>query len=134
MQKPGSSHEGASSGDAAPRSDRVQCRQQNARPVGHRSDRPGARPGRRRRRAAQAAEKGGDEKESVKAYFNEVGFERWSRIYSDTDDVNKVQRDIRAKERAREALARRYARPPALTADDVLWCLYSIADNMRLVP
>ena len=46
-------------------------------------------------RAAQAAEKGGDEKESVKAYFNEVGFERWSRIYSDTDDVNKVQRDIR---------------------------------------
>lgn len=46
-------------------------------------------------RAAQAAEKGGDEKESVKAYFNEVGFERWSRIYSDTDDVNKVQLDIR---------------------------------------
>ena len=46
-------------------------------------------------RAAQAAEKGGNEKESVKAYFNEVGFERWSRIYSDSDDVNKVQRDIR---------------------------------------
>ena len=49
----------------------------------------------RRSRAAQAAEKGGNEKESVKAYFNEVGFERWSRIYSDTDDVNGVQRDIR---------------------------------------
>lgn len=31
----------------------------------------------------------------MKAYFNEVGFERWSRIYSDTDDVNKVQLDIR---------------------------------------
>lgn len=41
----------------------------------------------------------------------------------------EVQRDIRAKERAREALARRYARPPSLTQDDVLWCLYSIADN-----
>lgn len=40
-----------------------------------------------------------------------------------------VQRDIRAKERAREALARRHARPPALTTEDVLWCLYSIADN-----
>ena len=52
-------------------------------------------PSNTRSRAAQAAEKGGDEKESVKAYFNEVGFERWSRIYSDTDDVNKVQRDIR---------------------------------------
>jgi hypothetical protein len=41
----------------------------------------------------------------------------------------EVQRDIRAKERARETLARRYARPPNLTQDDVLWCLYSIADN-----
>jgi magnesium-protoporphyrin O-methyltransferase len=47
-------------------------------------------------RTAQAEAAGGNEKESVKAYFNEVGFDRWSRIYSDTDDVNTVQRDIRA--------------------------------------
>lgn len=41
----------------------------------------------------------------------------------------EVQRDIRAKERARDTLARRYARPPQLTQEDVLWCLYSVADN-----
>ena len=46
-------------------------------------------------RAAQAAETGGNEKEAVKAYFNNVGFDRWSRIYSESDDVNSVQRDIR---------------------------------------
>jgi magnesium protoporphyrin O-methyltransferase len=47
-------------------------------------------------RAAQAAETGGNEKEAVKSYFNNVGFDRWSRIYSDSDDVNSVQLDIRA--------------------------------------
>ena len=46
-------------------------------------------------RAAQAAETGGNEKEAVKAYFNNVGFDRWSRIYSASEDVNSVQRDIR---------------------------------------
>lgn len=28
-------------------------------------------------------------------YFNTEGFNRWNRIYSDSDDVNKVQADIR---------------------------------------
>ncbi len=35
------------------------------------------------------------EKSEVQTYFNGTGFERWNRIYSDTDDVNKVQRNIR---------------------------------------
>merc|ERR1719316_2384565 len=32
---------------------------------------------------------------SVKKYFNETGFERWEKIYGETDEVNKVQLDIR---------------------------------------
>lgn len=41
-----------------------------------------------------------------------------------------VQRDIRAKERARDALAARYARPKSdLCEEDVLRAIYSIADN-----
>jgi len=48
-----------------------------------------------RRRTAQAAAAGGDEMESVKTYFNGTGFERWNKIYGETDDVNKVQLDIR---------------------------------------
>ena len=35
------------------------------------------------------------EKEEVKGYFETTGFDRWNRIYSDSDDVNKVQRNIR---------------------------------------
>ena len=35
------------------------------------------------------------EKEEVKAYFNATGFDRWNRIYSDSDAVNRVQRNIR---------------------------------------
>ncbi len=35
------------------------------------------------------------EKQEVKGYFETIGFERWNRIYSETDDVNKVQRNIR---------------------------------------
>jgi magnesium-protoporphyrin O-methyltransferase len=35
------------------------------------------------------------EKAEVKAYFNSTGFERWNRIYSESDAVNKVQRNIR---------------------------------------
>jgi len=37
----------------------------------------------------------GDEKLEVKSYFNGLGFERWNRIYSESDDVNNVQRNIR---------------------------------------
>ena len=35
------------------------------------------------------------EKAEVLTYFNGTGFERWNRIYSNSDDVNKVQRNIR---------------------------------------
>jgi magnesium-protoporphyrin O-methyltransferase len=35
------------------------------------------------------------DKEIVKDYFNSTGFDRWRRIYGDTDEINKVQRDIR---------------------------------------
>ena len=35
------------------------------------------------------------EKAEVQAYFESTGFERWNRIYSDSDAVNKVQRNIR---------------------------------------
>jgi magnesium-protoporphyrin O-methyltransferase len=36
-----------------------------------------------------------DDKAIVKDYFNATGFDRWRKIYSETDDVNKVQKDIR---------------------------------------
>ncbi|KAL2631671.1 hypothetical protein R1flu_016357 [Riccia fluitans] len=52
-----------------------------------------ADPQKRREKDAQAA--GGDEMESVRSYFNTQGFERWKKIYGETDDVNKVQLDIR---------------------------------------
>ena len=35
------------------------------------------------------------EKAEVAKYFNEMGFDRWNRIYSESNDVNKVQRNIR---------------------------------------
>ena len=35
------------------------------------------------------------EKDEVRAYFESTGFERWKRIYSDSAEVNKVQRNIR---------------------------------------
>lgn len=42
----------------------------------------------------------------------------------------EVQRDIRAKERAREALAAKYSRPKSgLSEEDVLRAVYSVADN-----
>ena len=41
-----------------------------------------------------------DDKKEVEAYFNDAteggGFDRWSRIYSESDDVNKVQLEIRS--------------------------------------
>ena len=36
-----------------------------------------------------------NEKAEVTEYFNGTGFDRWNRIYSDSDDVNKVQKNIR---------------------------------------
>ncbi|KDD73702.1 DUF2009 hypothetical protein, partial [Helicosporidium sp. ATCC 50920] len=41
---------------------------------------------------------------------------------------HEVQRRIRAKERAREALARRHA-SSSISAEDLLLCMYSISDN-----
>jgi len=35
------------------------------------------------------------EKNEVKEYFNGTGFDRWNRIYSKSDDVNSVQKNIR---------------------------------------
>lgn len=31
----------------------------------------------------------------VREYFNNSGFQRWKKIYGETDDVNRVQLDIR---------------------------------------
>ncbi|MEO1671147.1 MAG: magnesium protoporphyrin IX methyltransferase [Cyanobacteria bacterium J06631_2] len=42
----------------------------------------------------KAADKIND-KAVVKDYFNQKGFDRWRRIYGETDDVNKVQKKIR---------------------------------------
>lgn len=36
-----------------------------------------------------------DDKTEVREYFNTEGFSRWNKIYSESDDVNKVQLDIR---------------------------------------
>jgi len=36
-----------------------------------------------------------DDKVEVKQYFDNEGFSRWNKIYSESDDVNKVQLDIR---------------------------------------
>ena len=36
-----------------------------------------------------------NDKEEVVNYFNSEGFSRWNKIYSDSDEVNVVQRDIR---------------------------------------
>lgn len=48
-----------------------------------------------RRRKLQAVEVGGGDKEVVKEYFNNSGFQRWKKIYGETEDVNTVQKDIR---------------------------------------
>lgn len=48
-----------------------------------------------KRRQQQAEEVGGDEKDAVRKYFNTAGYDRWRRIYGETDDVNSVQLDIR---------------------------------------
>tara|TARA_B100000579_G_scaffold139745_1_gene113597 strand:+ start:6504 stop:7205 length:702 start_codon:yes stop_codon:yes gene_type:complete len=36
-----------------------------------------------------------NEKAEVTKYFNGTGFDRWNRIYSESNDVNKVQKNIR---------------------------------------
>ncbi|KAL6323306.1 hypothetical protein AAG906_029313 [Vitis piasezkii] len=39
--------------------------------------------------------KGSSEEEVLKEYFNNSGFQRWKKIYGETNDVNKVQLDMR---------------------------------------
>ena len=36
-----------------------------------------------------------DDKTEVREYFNTEGFNRWNKIYSESDDINTVQLDIR---------------------------------------
>ena len=50
-------------------------------------------------------------------------------IYPDGRQRQAVAKDIRAKEAAREKLAHKYAREGGLSADELLACIYSIADN-----
>jgi len=45
--------------------------------------------------AASPADAKAAEKVEVKDYFETTGFERWNRIYSDSEEVNNVQRNIR---------------------------------------
>ncbi|KAK2981568.1 hypothetical protein RJ640_011098 [Escallonia rubra] len=42
----------------------------------------------------QADEVSGGDKEVVIEYFNNNGFQRWRKIYDETDEVNRVQMDI----------------------------------------
>ena len=42
------------------------------------------------RRAEQMQATGGDELAAVRQYFDTAGFERWNKIYGETDEVNKV--------------------------------------------
>jgi magnesium-protoporphyrin O-methyltransferase len=36
-----------------------------------------------------------DDKTEVREYFNTEGFNRWNKIYSESEDINSVQLDIR---------------------------------------
>ncbi|OUT72810.1 MAG: magnesium protoporphyrin IX methyltransferase [Synechococcus sp. TMED19] len=45
--------------------------------------------------ASQDNARAADEKREVKGYFETTGFDRWNRIYSDSTEVNRVQRNIR---------------------------------------
>ena len=58
------------------------------------------------------------EKIEVESYFNGMGFDRWNRIYSNSDDVNKVQRNIRIGHQR--------------TVDDVLAWLQELGDLSQM--
>jgi len=45
--------------------------------------------------SAESGREAEDDKKVVTEYFNGEGFNRWSRIYSESGDVNPVQKDIR---------------------------------------
>ena len=46
-------------------------------------------------RVSSAARAAVNDKLEVEEYFNNEGFNRWNKIYSDSDEVNRVQLDIR---------------------------------------
>ena len=48
-----------------------------------------------RQHAATARFSTVDDKTEVREYFNTEGFNRWNKIYSESDEVNSVQLDIR---------------------------------------
>lgn len=52
-------------------------------------------PAPRPRQTPRAAAPQVDDKAVVEEYFNNTGFDRWNRIYSEAGEVNKVQKDIR---------------------------------------
>jgi hypothetical protein len=58
-----------------------------ARPT--RQPTPPCAPVARRSRQSQMEATGGDELEAVKNYFNTSGFERWNKIYGETDEVRR---------------------------------------------
>lgn len=95
-------------------------------------------PERRRRQQAEASD--GDEKAAVKDYFNSTGFDRWRKIYGSTDDVNRVQLDIRiGHAQTVEATLRmlRDAGPIAGTYWSfpglLLWvAIYNFSDTLRM--
>jgi magnesium-protoporphyrin O-methyltransferase len=47
------------------------------------------------RSALRAVRAAVDDKAEVEEYFNNEGFSRWNKIYSESDEVNSVQLDIR---------------------------------------
>ncbi|MEB3243098.1 MAG: magnesium protoporphyrin IX methyltransferase [Cyanobacteriota bacterium] len=59
------------------------------------SDPPQATPAPGGTQGSEAPSAKSAEKAEVRAYFESTGFERWNRIYSDSAEVNNVQRNIR---------------------------------------
>ncbi|KAL0429672.1 UNVERIFIED_CONTAM: Magnesium protoporphyrin IX methyltransferase, chloroplastic [Sesamum radiatum] len=75
-----------------------------------------------KRRQMQAEEVGGGDKEVVREYFNNDGFQRWRRIYGDTDDVNKEGAVVAASDisAAMVAEAEKQAREELFKGKDAL--------------
>lgn len=63
------------------------------------------------------------DKLEVTEYFNNNGFERWNKIYSESDEVNGVQRDIRTGHgQTIEKVMCEHKNKHARTVCKVLWC------------
>jgi magnesium-protoporphyrin O-methyltransferase len=59
------------------------------------SEPPSAPSGQGQTNLAAAPRAKREEKDEVRAYFESTGFDRWNRIYSESEAVNNVQRNIR---------------------------------------